>query len=410
MRKPTLFILFLIVFVDLVGFGIVLPLLPLYSEQLGASGIMIGCIVASYNLMQFFFAPWLGKLSDRIGRRPIILVSTAGSAISYALFGYASGLSGTQGLIMLLISRVLAGICGANLSVASAYVADITPPEKRSSGVGMVIGMGFGLGFIFGPLIGGLSNHFIGPQAPGWVAAGICLFNFVTAFFIVAESRSKDAAPPVKRSQLAQWGHTLKQPKLGLLVLLVFLATICFACFETTLPLLLVNDMQFEKTQLYYLMAYSGFIAAMVQGGAIRKLVHRFGEKPLILTSFFGLTLSFILIPMGSSLVAVLCSLAIYAFFSGINRPPLTGLISIISPDNEQGANLGVSQSASAIGRIIGPPLATSLYFIKAPVPYWVCAGISLVAGLIALVFLARLLADVQGGKGGGSKTSPSSS
>lgn len=308
---------------------------------------------------------------------------------------------------MLLVSRVLAGICGANLSVASAYVADITPPEKRSSGVGMVIGMGFGLGFIFGPLIGGLSNHFLGEAAPGWVAASICLFNFIAAFFILAESRSKDAKPPVKRSQWAQWAHTLKQPKLGILVLLVFLATICFACFETTLPLLLVKHMDFEETQLYYLMAYSGFIAAMVQGGAIRKLVHRYGEKPLILASFFGLTASFVLIPLGSSMAAVLGSLAIYAFFSGINRPPLTGLISIISPDNEQGANLGVSQSASAIGRIIGPPLATSLYFIQAPMPYWVCAGIALVAGLIAMVFLTRLLADVQGGKGGGDAPSP---
>ena len=223
----------------------------------------------------------------------------------------------------------------------------------------------------------------------------------------MAESRSKDAKPPVKRSQWAQWAHTLKQPKLGILVLLVFLATICFACFETTLPLLLVKHMDFEETQLYYLMAYSGFIAAMVQGGAIRKLVHRYGEKPLILASFFGLTASFVLIPLGSSMAAVLGSLAIYAFFSGINRPPLTGLISIISPDNEQGANLGVSQSASAIGRIIGPPLATSLYFIQAPMPYWVCAGIALVAGLIAMVFLTRLLADVQGGKGGGDAPSP---
>ena len=220
MRKPTLFVLFLIVFVDLVGFGIVL-LLPLYSEKLGASGLMIGCIVASYNLMQFFFAPWLGKLSDRIGRRPIILLSTAGSAISYALFGYASGLSGTQGLVMLLVSRVLAGICGANLSVASAYVADITPPEKRSSGVGMVIGMGFGLGFIFGPLIGGLSNHFLGEAAPGWVAASICLFNFIAAFHFGGEPLQR-CQTPVKRSQWAQWAHTLKQPKLGILVLLVF--------------------------------------------------------------------------------------------------------------------------------------------------------------------------------------------
>ncbi|MDA0751822.1 MAG: MFS transporter [Verrucomicrobia bacterium] len=401
MRKPTLFILFLIVFADLVGFGIVLPLLPLYSEQFGASGLAIGCIVASYNLMQFFFAPWLGKLSDRIGRRPIILISTAGSTISYAMFGYASGLEGTYGLMMLLLSRVFAGICGANLSVASAYVADITPPEKRSRGVGLVIGMGFGLGFIFGPLIGGLSDHFLGPQGPGWVAASICLINFVAACFILSESRAKDAKPAVKRAQWAQWAHTLGQPKLRLLVTLVFLATLCFACFETTLPLLMVDYMGFERKECYYFLAYSGFIATMVQGGAIGRLVHRFGEKPLIFASFFGLTLSFFMIPASSNVVWILISLAVYAIFSGINRAPLTGLISIVSPDNEQGSNLGVSQSASAVARIIGPPMATMFYGLHQPLPYWVCGVIALVAGLIAGAFLSKLLGQTQDGKGG---------
>jgi MFS transporter, DHA1 family, tetracycline resistance protein len=401
MKKPTLFVLFLIVFVDLVGFGIVLPLLPLYSEQFGASGFTIGCIVASYNLMQFFFAPWLGRLSDRVGRRPIILLSTAGSAISYAMFGYASGLEGTLGMVMLLTSRIFAGICGANLSVASAYVADITPPEKRSRGVGLVIGLGFGLGFIFGPLIGGLSNQFFGQQGPGWVAAAICLVNFLSACFILSESRSKDAKPAVKRAQWAQWKHTLGDPKLGLLVLLVFLGTLCFACFETTLPLLLVEYMGYSRTDCYYFLAYSGFIATMVQGGLIGRLVHRFGEKPLILASFFGLMLSFVMIPAKNSVGWILLSLAIYAIFSGINRAPLTGLISIISPDNEQGSNLGISQSASAVARIFGPPLATTFYAMSAPSPYWVCAGIALVAGMIACVFLTRLLGNTQDGKGG---------
>ncbi len=405
MKKPTLFIIFLIVFVDLVGFGIVLPLLPVYSERFGASGFTIGCIIASYNLMQFFFAPVWGKLSDRVGRRPIILMSTAGSTISYAIFGYASTLTGTYGLMILLMSRMLAGIFGANLSVASAYVADITPPEKRSRGVGLVIGMGFGLGFIFGPVIGGLSAQVWGLSGPGWVAATICLINFVAACFVLAESRSKDAKPAVRRPQLQQWMHTLGQPKLRLLIVLVFLATLCFACFESTLPLLLMNYFGYKLSDCYYLLAYSGFIAAGVQGGAIGKLVNRFGEKPLIFASFFGLTASFVMIPVTANLFWILLSLAVYAIFSGINRAPLTGLISIVSPDNEQGTNLGVSQSASAMARIIGPPFATTLYGIHMPLPYWVCGGIALAAGGIAGMYLTKILGQTKDGKGGGKAT-----
>ncbi|MDC0325630.1 MFS transporter [bacterium] len=406
MRKPTLFIIFLIVFVDLVGFGIVLPLLPIYADQFKASGFMIGCIIASYNLMQFFFAPVWGKLSDRVGRRPIILMSTAGSTISYAMFAFASNQTGTYGLMLLLLSRMLAGIFGANLSVASAYVADITPPEKRSRGVGLVIGMGFGMGFIFGPVIGGLSAEFLGLSGPGWVAAAICLINFVAACFILTESKSKDAKPAIRRAQFQQWMHTLGQPKLRILILLVFMATLCFTCFESTLPLLLTKYFDFELTHCYYLLAYSGFIAAGVQGGAIGKLVNRFGEKPLIIASFFGLTASFFMIPLTANLFWILFSLAVYALFSGINRAPLTGLISILSPDNEQGTTLGVSQSASAMARIIGPPVAMSLYGLHKPLPYWVFGGIALLTGGIAVMYLPKLLAQTKDGKGG-SKAAP---
>ncbi len=405
MKKPTLLIIFLIVFVDLVGFGIVLPLLPIYAEQFKASGFMIGCIIASYNLMQFFFAPVWGKLSDRIGRRPIILLSTAGSTISYAVFGYASLQTGTYGLIILFVSRMLAGIFGANLSVASAYVADITPPEKRSRGVGLVIGLGFGMGFVFGPIIGGLSAAFLGISGPGWVAAGICLINFIAACFILTESKSKDAKPAVKRAQFQQWMHTLGQPKLRLLVLLVFLATLCFTCFESTLPLLISSYFGYELSQCYYFLAYSGFIAAGVQGGAIGKLVNRFGEKPLIFASFFGLTLSFFMIPLKQNVVWILVSLTVYAIFSGINRAPLTGLISMVSPDNEQGTNLGVSQGASAMARIIGPPVALTLYGMHTPLPYWVFGAVALVAGVIAGIYLPKILGQTKDGKGGANTT-----
>jgi len=239
-RKPSLLVIFLTVFIDLIGFGIVLPLLPRYADKFGAEGFMIGFIIASFSVMQFFFAPWWGRLSDRIGRRPVLLLSTAGASVSYVLFALAAwpGLSPGTSLGILLVSRVFAGICGANISVASAYIADVTPPDKRSRGMGF-IGMAFGLGFILGPVIGALSASYLGLQGPGWVAAGICAANFILAFFILAESRKPGAQPAAQRPKFSQWAHAFKQRHVGFLIGLYFLATFWFACFESTLPLLL---------------------------------------------------------------------------------------------------------------------------------------------------------------------------
>src|SRR5688572_23276245 len=170
MRKPSLLIIFLTVFIDLVGFGLIFPLLPIYSEVFGASGFVIGSIIAVYSLMQFIFAPIWGRLSDRIGRRPILMVSTACASISYVIFAYGSGMQGSAAIWVILISRLFAGICGANISVAQAYIADITPPEQRSARMGL-IGMAFGLGFVFGPALGGFSIKWWGLMGPGWVAA-----------------------------------------------------------------------------------------------------------------------------------------------------------------------------------------------------------------------------------------------
>jgi MFS family permease len=242
-RKPSILVIFLSVFIDLIGFGIVLPLLPGYAEDnfrpdFSAKGFVIGAIIASFSAMQFFFAPLWGRLSDRIGRRPVMLISNLGAAGSYALFAVACGLSGTTGLVWILISRIFAGICGANLSVASAYIADISPPEKRTARMGL-IGMAFGLGFIFGPALGAFSIEiFHSKQAPGWVAASFCAANFILGWFILGESRQPNSAPVAPRPKMNQWSHTLAQPKLGLLILIFFFATFCFTCFESTFPLL----------------------------------------------------------------------------------------------------------------------------------------------------------------------------
>jgi multidrug resistance protein len=233
-RKASLLVIFLTVFMDLVGFGIVLPMLPWYSKEFGASGLMAGCIVASYSLMQFIFAPMWGRLSDRIGRRPVLLISTAGACVSYTVFAFACG---AGSIWLLLASRMAAGICGANLSVASAYIADVSLPEERSQRMGL-IGMAFGLGFIFGPVLGALSAGWFGATGPGWTAATICGLNFILAFFILGESRqpSSDPVPPAPR--LAQYARIMKRSQLGYLIGVFFLATFCFTCFESTFAVL----------------------------------------------------------------------------------------------------------------------------------------------------------------------------
>ena len=233
-RNASVLVIFLTVFIDLIGFGIVLPMLSLYSKEYGASGLLAGCIVASYSLMQFIFAPIWGRLSDRIGRRPILLISTAGACVSYIVFAFACG---AQSIWLLLASRIAAGICGANLSVASAYIADVSPPEDRSKRMGL-IGVAFGLGFIFGPVLGALSASWFGATGPGWTAATICGLNLILAFFILGESRKpeSDPAPPAPRIQ--QVSRILKRPQLGYLIGVFFLATFCFTCFESTFALM----------------------------------------------------------------------------------------------------------------------------------------------------------------------------
>ncbi|HAM70367.1 MAG TPA: MFS transporter [Verrucomicrobiales bacterium] len=385
MKKPSLLIIFLTVFIDLIGFGIVLPLLPRYAERFGAHGFEIGAVISSFSLMQFFFSPWWGRLSDRIGRRPVLLISNGASALSYALFAVAAMFQGETGLIVLLISRVAGGICGANLSVASAYIADVTTAENRSKGMGM-IGMAFGLGFILGPAIGAFAAGKWGLQAPGWVAAAICAGNFILGCFILVESRVPGMSNAAPRPKFAQWKHTLQQPHVGLLIAVFFLATFCFTCFETTLPLLLASSgLHFDETGIGWLFAYCGLMAAFVQGGSIGRLVKKFGEAKLIWMSLVVVAASLALIPLAAKLGSLLVALGLFAIGSGINRAPTMGLISKNSPVDEQGASLGVAQSFGSLARILGPLFATTLYAQSPKLPYFICGGIALAAGVIAM-------------------------
>ncbi len=406
MRKPSVLVIFLTVFIDLVGFGIVVPLVPVYSRHFGAHGFVIGLIIASFSAMQFVFSPIWGRLSDKHGRRPILLLSTAGAAVSYVFFGLSSGLENHAAAIWLMVmSRAFAGLCGGNITVAQAYIADITPPEQRSRRMGL-IGMAFGLGFIFGPAIGGFSLKYLGSSGPGWIAAGLCAANFLLAWFILVESRQPGSAHVAPRPHLHQWVHTLTQPKIGLLVIVFFLATFCFSCFESTLPLIVTDNfhlnIQKDETSastVAYLFVFCGLIGALVQGGAIGRMVKKLGEPKLIAFSLILTALSLALLPFisgkvqlswgvlfkpeGRAWLAMLGALALLSVGSSLTRPPLFGLLSNLTPPNEQGANIGVAQGAGSLARILGPIFATGLLPYMPPLPYLICTGILLGTALI---------------------------
>ena len=407
-HKPSMLVVFLTVFIDLIGFGMIVPLVPMYSRMYGASGLLIGVIVASFSAMQFIFAPIWGRLSDRHGRRPILLISTAGASLSYGLFAIASGIANPRlALGALLVSRAFAGACGGNITVAQAYVADITPPENRSKRMGL-IGMAFGLGFIFGPAISGLALKFGGATAPGWTAAGLCALNFGLAFIILAESLQPDSGQANNRPRFAQWAHTLAQPKIGLLILIFFLATFAFSCFESTLPLLVSDDFQLGITadatkpaaSVISLFIFCGLIGAVIQGGLIGRMVKLLGEPKLIAVSLLLTGVALTLLPFIKGdgplkwlavlrladwpWIKMLLALALLSIGSSLTRAPVFGLLSNLTPANEQGGTIGVAQSAGSLARIVGPLFAATLYFHVPELPYMICGGISVLTGFMA--------------------------
>jgi MFS family permease len=339
----------------------------------------------------------------------VLLVSTAGAAVSYAVFGYGSTLAGSTALAVLLASRVVAGICGANITVAQAYIADITPPEQRSKRMGL-IGMAFGLGFIFGPILGGVAAKQFGLSGPGYVAAALCAANFFLALALLPESRRPGSAPAGQRPRLAQWAHLLRRPAIGPLVGIFFLATFCFTCFETTIGLMVGENFGLDlKTgkdagTVTALFAFCGIVSAFVQGGPVGRLVKKLGEPKLIALSLVLLAVSLAPIPFihgeaplswgvlrrreGLPWLELLPVLALLAIGSGLTRPPLFGMLSILTPEDEQGETLGLAQSAGSLARIAGPMFAGGLFHWHPAWPYVACAAIAAATGLFAWVRL----------------------
>lgn len=380
-----LVIIFLTVFIDLLGFGIIIPLLPFYAERFGGSAQTVAMLSASFSLMQFVFMPIWGRLSDRVGRRPILLLGLFGSFGSYLLFGLAGSLP------LLFVSRMFAGVAGATVSTAQAFIADTTTAENRAKGMGLV-GAAFGLGFIFGPAIGGLLSRW-GHAVPPLFAAGLSLVNFIAAWFYLPESRPAHVpvTDRVAGSRLAAFERALTRPMLPVLLLVYFLVVAAFSGFETTFALFSEKRFGFTEETIGYLFAYVGLVLSIVQGGLLGRVVPRVGEARLVPIAIVVMGLGLALIPMSHTLGMLFLANGVLALGMGFNSPSLVSLISQHSDPEDQGGILGVSQSLGSLARIAGPAWGGFLFdHYGIAMPYVSSAVVMLVAAVVAGVGLRR--------------------
>lgn len=366
-------IVFTTVVIDLIGFGIVIPILPLWAEDLGASPTVIGILAASYALMQFIFAPLWGRLSDRYGRRPVILVALAGSAVSSLMIGLAGS------LLLLFIARILNGISGASYSAAQAYVADITSPEERAHGMGL-IGAAFGIGFVLGPAIGGVCS-LVSDSFPFYVAAAVSAANLLLAWRRLPEP---DRTPQTQSSRRELMRQALRNPRIAPMVAITFLGTFAFVGMEQTFALLGKERFGFDKFGTGLTFAYIGIIVAVVQGVAIRKVVARYGEQRVMIA---GIVMTGVALGLLGVITQVwqLFPVAALLAASGLVFPTVTSIVSKAGREADQGGLLGVLASASGLARVLGPLAAGALFDVDVPLPYLVGAGLFLICLVIAL-------------------------
>lgn len=410
--RGSLLVIFLTVFIDLLGFGIVLPLLPLYADIFGTdpSGFVIGMLMASFSIMQFIFAPIWGSISDRIGRRPVIIIGLAGSVVFYTLFGIAAI---KHSLVGLFITRIGAGIAGATIPTAQAYIADTTTKENRSRGMAL-IGVAFGLGFTLGPLFAYFSVPTMAVSAgadagsvvlgdpgagPGFVAAGLSAIALCLAIFMLPESHKPGAAPSGHTRKWfdgSAWKTAVSSRAMVFLLAGFFVCIFSFANFETTLSMLIKGSKSFENApfnfsfkQVCLTFALIGFMVAVVQGGIVRQLSKKISEKNMAVGGAIIEVVGFGVLSYAVKLGSVgwlFAALAIIVTGYSCMQPSLYSLISRWSDPTKQGKALGVSQSVSALARIFGSALGIPMLKAFVFLPYIVASVLMLmVAGLIAV-------------------------
>jgi DHA1 family tetracycline resistance protein-like MFS transporter len=385
-HKKSILILFLIVFVDLVGFGIIIPLLPFYAERFDATPLMVGIVMATYSLAQLIAAPFWGQLSDRTGRRPVFMISLAGVVASYVWLGFADSLA------TIIAARALGGFMAGNITAAFAYIADVTPPEDRARGMG-IIGAAFGLGFIAGPAIGGAlagaDPATADYQTPSFAAAGLSFAAlFLTMLFLKeslpTETRQR-AAHETKKLPIVQLLQYFRSPQTGMLIFLSFLATFVFAGMESTFAMWSERTHQWGPAQNGYLFAFVGILIAAIQGGLIGPMTRRYGEARMVLVGALALATGLAMIPFSQNLYVLFFAMAVLAVGFSIMTPTLNSLISLQADDTEQGAVMGAARSATTLSRVLGPVFAGFVFWVLGKDwPYWL--------GAILMVLVAYLV------------------
>lgn len=409
MKRSPLLVIFITVFIDLVGFGIVIPVLPFYVEgtKFNATPRAVGLLFASYSIMQLIFTPVLGRLSDRYGRRPVLLISLVGTGLGFLVLGLATT------LWMLFAGRILDGITGGNISTAQAYIADVTTPQERAKGMGLV-GAAFGLGFIFGPAIGGILSRW-GIGVPFFFAAALAFSNALLLYFTLPETVTPDHPARVSAAGggWAQVVSSLRQTKLAFVLLIFFLFIAAFSMMTASFALYTMYRFGFDAQHNGYLFGFIGVIGVLIQGALIGPLVRRYGEMPLVITGALLFTGSLFVIPFvgphAGGLLGLLVVIGIFAVGNSLSTPALTSLASKSAGAGEQGGVLGVTQSAASLARAVGPSVAALLIYSAIRtygadgklhemsdhslfVTFWTAAVIMFIAFLLA-VWFTRLYA-----------------
>jgi DHA1 family tetracycline resistance protein-like MFS transporter len=390
-NRSALWLMALTILIDFTGFGLILPLLPFWAERLGANAVGVGLILTIYALAQFIFTPVLGTLSDRYGRKPVILTSLLIEATSLAFTALAGALP------ILLLARFIGGIGASNIGSAQAVVSDVTTARERAKGMGM-IGAAIGLGFVIGPALGGVLAP-LGQTVPFWVAAGVALLNALLVALLLPETRKQRASQTAQAAHrqgisviFSGWKNALHYPAVVRLVIVNLFYTVAFTAMEAVFPLFTQHGFGWNATQNGYVFTYVGFIVVIMQGGLVGQLVKRWNEHGVMLAGLVLLAGGLLLLAFSTQLALLLAALGVLSIGDGAATPTVSTLLSFASPAEAQGETLGLAQGVGGLGRIIGPLLAGSAYTIAPATPF--IGGGILVVLAVLIAFPALPVVD----------------
>ena len=405
MKKYALLTVYLTVFLDILGFGIIIPLLPFYAQKFGSSAGTIGLLMASNAVAQFLFNPVWGRFSDRFGRRPVMLITVFGSAIAYAVFGFADS------VFLLFVSRILSGITGATIGVAQSYIADLTTKENRSKVLGQ-LGAAFAMGFVFGPALSGflaspkmylnsvnygIDLRFLAEYSysiPGYVSATLAIINGIMVYLFLVESNSSVKVEHKDRKAF-DWDAfslVMKNKEMIMLIGIQFISTVSLSNLFATFALLLQVKFNYGISESSFMFAYFGVCSAVIQGFLVGKLVKKYNEIRLLVLSTALLTVGMFMISYMPNIYGILVTATIIFFGNGIINPCLTSLITQRAHESQTGITLGVSQSVGSLGRIFGPLWGGFIFqFAGYNYPYITGGIFALISMFMSLKFLDNM-------------------